>query len=120
MFVLPRSNQQNIRLCPEGLVQLTGMTYPSPMQTPSGDVVLLLYVDDIRCSCETRLADKMQNAQKTHYAVAVQVSHEAGDEIDFLKRKHALISSTEMVIRPHPKRLSKIFELLGIRATLKR
>ena len=81
---------------------------------------VLLYVDDIRCLCETRLADKMQNAKKTHYAVVVQVSHDAGDEIDFLKRKHALISSTEMVIRPHPKRLSKIFELLGICATLQK
>ena len=89
------------------------------MITPSSDVVLLLHVDDILCLCENRSCDKLQNALKKHYTVAVQVLHDAGDEIDFLKRKHVLISSSEMVIQPHPKHFDKIFELLGIRKTLK-
>ena len=51
---------------------------------------------------------------KTKYKVTAHVIENIGDSITFLKRKHTLLSSDQLLLTPSPKHFDKLFDLLAV------
>ncbi|CAE7765857.1 unnamed protein product [Symbiodinium sp. CCMP2592] len=90
------------------------LSYPVLLRTPSRDCLMHLHVDDIMSGCtRERLMRDIPRLEKK-YKVQVSIL-EVGGSVHFLKKKHILMSPTEMLICPHVKHFDKLFELLCIK-----
>ena len=53
------------------------------------------------------------------YKVSLEIMQKQGDELEFLKRRHSLSATGQLVIYPHSKHFDKLFDLVGVKKTWK-
>ena len=64
--------------------------------------LVLLHVDDLLVVGDYSFIElQLLPVLKAKYKLSLDVMKEPGDEVNFLRRNHILISKTEMVIYPH-------------------
>ena len=81
---------------------------------------MLLHVDDILVVCgKEYLEDCLLKALRIKYKVSAEVMQFCGDSVAFLKRRLVLESFDKMLIYPHPKHFTRLFELVGVKKTWK-
>ncbi|CAE7524932.1 unnamed protein product [Symbiodinium natans] len=77
--------------------------------------LMQMHVDDmLGFGTRKYVHQKFLPTLKTKYRVTAQTIEKVGDAISFLKRKHSLISSEQLLLTPSPKHFDKLFELLGL------
>ena len=93
--------------------------YPCLLRAENSECVLLLHVDDVLCLVkENYLNTTLVPALRAKYKISLDVVCKEGDELTFLKRKHAMVTPDQLAIQSHPKHLEKLFELLKIKRSL--
>eukprot|EP00434_Breviolum_minutum_P040749 symbB.v1.2.036227.t1/scaffold5065.1/size52819/1 len=85
---------------------------PCLLRSPGMEVLILLHVDDMLLVGDKDFLEGL-------YKLSIEKMFHAGDEVCFLKRRHVMLSESEMVIYPHNKHFDKLFELLRIRKSWK-
>ncbi len=94
--------------------------YPCLLKSPDLKCLMLLHVDDILVVCSREyLEDCLLKALRIKYKVSVEVMQFCGDSVTFLKRRLVLDSFDKMIIFPHPKQFTSLFELVGVKNTWK-
>ena len=73
----------------------------------------LVHVDDLLGTGPEGSISRMTSHLKQNYKVAVEVIAVPGDELHFLKKRHFLLSATELLIEVSPKHLDKLKALCG-------
>ena len=93
---------------------------PCLLRAPRGQALLLLHVDDLLVVGDYAYIElQLLPVLKEKYKISVQTMREPGDEVNFLKRNHVLVSKTELAIYPHEKHFHKLFDLLSIKRSWK-
>ena len=93
---------------------------PCLLRSPGMEVLILLHVDDmLLVGDKDFLEGKLIPILSGLYKLSIEKMFHAGDEVCFLKRRHVMLSESEMVIYPHNKHFDKLFELLRIRKSWK-
>ena len=89
--------------------------HPSLIKCPNQKAFMQLHVDDVLGCGEKRYANGViQPTLAGTYKLTWRTVEKIGDAVTFLKKKHCLISDTELLITPHPKHFEKLFELMRI------
>ena len=74
-----------------------------------------LHVDDVLgCGEKSYANEVIQPTLAGTYKLTWRTVEKTGDAVTFLKKKHCLISDTELLIAPHPKHFEKLFKLRRI------
>ena len=94
--------------------------YPCLLKSPDSKCLMLLHVDDILVVCgKDYLEDSLLKALSGKYKVSAEVMQFLGDSVTFLKRRLVLEAFDKMIIYPHPKHFTRLFELVGVKKTWK-
>ena len=94
--------------------------YPCLLKSPDSKCLMLLHVDDILVVCgKDYLEDSLLQALNSKYKVCAEVMQFLGDSVTFLKRRLVLEDFDKMIIYPHPKHFTRLFDLVGIKRTWK-
>ena len=96
---------------------------PSLFRFPSNDGGGggLVHVDDLLGTGPAKVMTSMTDHLEKNYKVSVNVISVPGQEVHFLKKRHYLLSSTELLIEVSPKHLEKLkscYSVLGPRVCL--
>ena len=73
----------------------------------------LVHVDDLLGTGPAKVMTAMTDHLEKNYKVSVNVISVPGQEVHFLKKRHYLLSSTELLIEVSPKHLEKLKSLCG-------
>ena len=93
--------------------------YPCLLKSPDLKCLMLLHVDDILVVCSKEyLEDCLLKALRIKYKVSAEAMQFCGASVTFLKRR-LLLDSFKMIIYPHPKHFTRLFELVGVKKTWK-
>ena len=94
--------------------------YPCLLKSPDSKCLMLLHVDDILVVCgKEYLEDSLLQALNSKYKVNAEVMQFLGDSVTFLKRRLVLEDFDKMIIYPHPKHFTRLFDLVGVKRTWK-
>ena len=94
--------------------------YPCLLKSPDSKCLMLLHVDDILVVCgKDYLEDSLLKALSGKYKVSAEVMQFLGDSVTFLKRRLVLEAFDQMIIYPHPKDFTRLFDLVGAKKTWK-
>ena len=92
-------------------------THPSLVKTadPTSRFAMQLHVDDMLGFAKRKFVhETFLPTLKKKYKVTAQLIENVGDFVTFLKRKHLLVSESELLLTPSPKHLDKLFALLRL------
>ncbi len=96
------------------------MACPCLLRAPEGQALVLLHVDGLLVVGDYSFIElQLLPVLNAKYKLSMDMMKEPGDEVNFLKRNHVLISNTDMVIYPHEKHFHKLFDLLSIKRSWK-
>ena len=71
----------------------------------------MIHVDDmIATGDESFVLDEVVAKLEQKYEIDYTIMRDPGDEIWFLKRKHLLHTSQQLVIQPHQRHFDRLFE----------
>ena len=82
-------------------------------QESSPDAGGLLHVDDMLSTGRKQTLEAVVSMLKGRFKISVEWIINVGDELDFLKKRHFLLSETELIIQINSKHLDKLRELTG-------
>ena len=82
-------------------------------QELSPDAGGLLHVDDMLSTGKKQTLESVVSMLKGRFKISVEWIINVGDELDFLKKRHFLLSETELIIQINSKHLDKLRELTG-------
>ncbi|CAE7314572.1 unnamed protein product, partial [Symbiodinium sp. KB8] len=91
--------------------------HPSLVKTadPSSRFAMQLHVDDMLGFAKRKFVhETFLPTLKKKYKVTAQLIENVGDFVTFLKRKHLLVSESELLLTPSPKHFDKLFALLRL------
>ena len=94
--------------------------YPCLLKSRDLKCLMLLHVDDILVVCSKEYMENcLLKAVQVKYNVSAEVMQFCGDSVTFLKRRLLLESFDKMIVYPHPKHFTRLFELVGVKKTWK-
>ncbi|CAE7879513.1 true, partial [Symbiodinium necroappetens] len=92
--------------------QMPQMT--SILRFPEKQGAGLLHVDDLLAAGVTSILEGCCSQLSRKYKISVQWIRSPGDELNFLKKRHVLISDGELSIEVHGKHLDRLLEITGL------
>ena len=70
-------------------------------------------MDDVLSTGQKKILESVVSMLKGRFKISFEWIINVGDEFDFLKKRHFLLSETELIIQINSKRLDKFRELTG-------